>query len=595
MPKNSSIARDKTTRPASAWTQYESWSKHTSKGTVLGSLGLFGMHQSELGARIPESSQPLSSVRMCRLVWSSARACAHFPLHPQTPPNLIYERRIPLSKDHVHTMSLPRHTRHRGTSLPLPTASQSGSDIGSYGAPLTDRWPSSPSRFYSPLAPPRPFYFANTRNRRSWSATDISLVPPPDAERAPTPSTRAVTPSSYVRARAHSSASKYASVESDTPPSIITIGQMSTAPYLRDVGTPSLDGMPLQRPSRAPPSAFHFPFQAYGGNPDPGLSIPGLGYRSGRSSTESLHAAYASATPGPARRPLQAPSFHGPHTMFRASPEGGSWVDHDLEPPYPPFMSQSGSQPNRNSDPTTQNSSNGSSTPPFRAPFLSPASRPSSIWSPPSHATYSHTALPTVPPQAGSEITPKPPLPSTLLAQKLTKEDKPWLSERPDGRTRSSRWVTLFMLFLGACGAGLLCWTGYSDAGKTMIDPRHLCLVMEDTFDNLDVDNGGTWTRDVEMSGFGYVSCHFTESVRTKFFSCPGMASLKWLLRFRTTCLCAMVSFTSSRLSPRMRCQTLSKSSMEATIRFRVAQHSRRTLRLARRHRVISMGRPSPQ
>jgi hypothetical protein len=70
------------------------------------------------------------------------------------------------------------------------------------------------------------------------------------------------------------------------------------------------------------------------------------------------------------------------------------------------------------------------------------------------------------------------------------------------------------MIFLGACGAGLLCWFGYKDAGKTMIDPKRLCLVMEDTFDNLDVDNGGTWTRDVEMSGFGYVSCHITESVR---------------------------------------------------------------------------------
>lgn len=431
----------------------------------------------------------------------------------------IYERRIPLSND-VHTMSLPRQTRHRGTTVPLPTASQSGSDLESYAAsaPPTDRWPSSPTRSYTPLAPPRPSHLANTRNRRSWSAADTLPQALPEAERASTPPTRAVSPSSY--ARAHSSASKYASVESDTPPATATIGQMSTAPYLRDDGTPPPDGTSLQRSSRAPPSAFHFPFQAYGGNPDPGLSIPGLGYRSGRSSTESLHAAYGSAAPVPARRAPQAPSSHGSYTMFRASPEGGSWVDHDLEPPYPPFMAQRGSQPYRNSDPTSQILSHGSSTPPFRAPFLSPASRPSSLWSPPSHTNHSHTALPTVPPQAGSEIPPKPPLPSTLLAQKLTKEDKPWLSERPDSRTRFSRWVTLFMLFLGACGAGLLCWTGYSDAGKTMIDPSQLCLVMEDTFDNLDVDNGGTWTRDVEMSGFGYASCHFSEVLEVITPSC---------------------------------------------------------------------------
>jgi len=494
-------------------------------------------------------------------------------------------------------MSLPRHTRHRGTTLPLPTPSQSGSDAESYAAPSSDRWPSSPTRLYSPLAPPRPSHLANTRNRRSWSAADSSNHPPSDAERAPTPPTRAVSPSSYPRA--HSSASKYASVESDAPPATPTIGQMSTAPYLRDNGTPPPDGTPLQRPSRAPPSAFHFPFQAYGGNPDPGLSIPGLGCRSGRSSTESLHGAYSSATSVPTRHPPQAPSSHGSHNMLRASPEGGSWVDHDLEPPYPPFMAHNGSQPYRNSDPTSQILSHGSSTAPFRAPFLSPASRPSSLWSPPSHATHSHTALPTVTPQAGSEIPPKPPLPSTLLTQKLTKEDKPWLSERPDSRTRSSRWVTLFMLFLGACGAGLLCWTGYSDAGKTMIDPRQLCLVMEDTFDDLDIDNGGTWTRDVEMSGFGYVSCSLTESVRddnTKlFFPCAGMASLKWPLRFRTTCLCATASCTSNQLSHRMRYQTLSKYSTEATIRFRVAQHAKPTPRLARRHQVIRMGQLSPQ
>jgi hypothetical protein len=39
-----------------------------------------------------------------------------------------------------------------------------------------------------------------------------------------------------------------------------------------------------------------------------------------------------------------------------------------------------------------------------------------------------------------------------------------------------------------------------------MVNPSQLCLVMEDNFDNFDVDNGGTWTRDVERRGFGYVS-----------------------------------------------------------------------------------------
>ena len=132
------------------------------------------------------------------------------------------------------------------------------------------------------------------------------------------------------------------------------------------------------------------------------------------------------------------------------------------------------------------------------------------IWSPPSNGNQSHTALTAIPSYAGSEIPPKPPLPSTLLSEKLTKEDKPWLTEAPDARTRASRWITLLMILLGACGAGLLCWTGYQDAGRTMIDSNRLCLAMEDTFDDFDVDNGGIWTRDVEMSGFGYVSYAFT-------------------------------------------------------------------------------------
>jgi hypothetical protein len=413
---------------------------------------------------------------------------------------LIYEWRTPVSK-YVDAMSLPRPTRHRGTTIPLPTASLSSSDRELYAPSPSPGLSASSTRSYSPLNPPRPSHLANTHNRHSWSAAEIPLdVPPFDSQRAPTPPIRTISPPLY--ARAHSSASKYASVESDTPPATpaVAVGQIYTAPSLRGNATPPPDAATLQRPSRAPPSAFHFPSQAYGGNTDPGPSTPGLDCRSGRSSTESLHGAYNSAVPAPSRRPAQALSSQGSHSMLRASPEGGSWVDHDLEPPCPPFMAQSNSQPLNNSGTT-----------PFRAPFLSPASRPSSlIWSPPSNANHSHNALTTIPSYAGSEIPPKAPLPSTLLSEKLTNEDKPWLTEAPDARTRASRWITLLMILLGACGAGLLCWTGYQDAGKTMIESKRLCLAMEDTFDNLDVDNGGTWTRDVEMSGFGYVSYVFT-------------------------------------------------------------------------------------
>ncbi|KAI0251038.1 concanavalin A-like lectin/glucanase domain-containing protein [Lactifluus subvellereus] len=148
-----------------------------------------------------------------------------------------------------------------------------------------------------------------------------------------------------------------------------------------------------------------------------------------------------------------------------------------------------GSQPSRNGH---------SPTPSFRAPFLSPSSRRSSVWFPPSHVTNTpNSVTATNPSYAASEVL-KAPRASTLLSEKLT-----WLSQPPDARTRASRWITLLMIFLGACGAGIVCWAGYRDAGNTMIPPNRLCLAMEDKFDNFDVDNGGTWTRDVEMSGFG--------------------------------------------------------------------------------------------
>ncbi|KAI0261232.1 concanavalin A-like lectin/glucanase domain-containing protein [Gloeopeniophorella convolvens] len=174
--------------------------------------------------------------------------------------------------------------------------------------------------------------------------------------------------------------------------------------------------------------------------------------------------------------------------------------------------------------------SNSPSTTSFRAAFLSPASRPSSVWSPPAHVTQSFTALPpspAIPSYPASELPPKAPLPSTLLSEKLNNEDKPWLIERPDARTRASRWVTLLMLLIGAGVAGLICWRGYVSAGNTMIDPSRLCSVMEDDFDTLDVDNGGTWARDVEMSGFGNGEFEMTTALPDNLFVRNGQLYIK--------------------------------------------------------------------
>jgi hypothetical protein len=395
-------------------------------------------------------------------------------------------------------------------SLPRPSRATRSSVVGeSTTSPSRLASRSSPS-LYPP--PSRPVLLSNARDRRSWSAASSRDAPPPespssDSWRAPTPPVvRARTTSFPSRSRAYSASSKLASAESSraSTPTGGQSQQIKPPPSSTDHGTPSLDNTTLSKPPlKAPPSAFHFPFQAYPGNPDPGLSIPGLGYRSRRSSMESLHVASGSGSvsPFPSRSFARAPS---PFDSHRASPEGGFWVDQDLQRPHAPFMTQSnGSQPSRNNN---ESPIPGSSAPSFRAAFLSPASRRSSVWFPPPHVTNAPSSAPTTLSYAASEALFKAARTSTLLTEKLTKQDKPWLNDPPDTRTRASRWITLLMIFIGAGLAGLICWTGYKAAGETMINPSQLCMVMEDNFDNFDVDNGGIWTRDVEMSGFGYVS-----------------------------------------------------------------------------------------
>jgi hypothetical protein len=152
--------------------------------------------------------------------------------------------------------------------------------------------------------------------------------------------------------------------------------------------------------------------------------------------------------------------------------------------------------------------------PSFRPPFLAPSSRPSSsLWSPPAYNSHlvssnaSTTALPHL-------SKPKPPLPSTRLAAPIEKSEKPWLSN-PERGTKTSYWSTLVFILLGLAGAAILCWRGFSNV--LLLDPSELCLVLSEDFSSQDLDTS-TWTKDVELGGFGTGEFEMTTDSSSNLF-----------------------------------------------------------------------------
>ncbi|KAF5373843.1 hypothetical protein D9758_000696 [Tetrapyrgos nigripes] len=230
--------------------------------------------------------------------------------------------------------------------------------------------------------------------------------------------------------------------------------------YMHSPSTPT-SATPFTKP---PPSSF--PFQAHPGNPDPGMPIPGS--RSRRSSLESL----------------------------RARPISGEL---DLGRPSAPFMndpSRAGTPPHGDSIPRSPSAS-------FRAPFLSPASRPSStVWSPPAYPNIGQPFVPDSPAGSTSALAvpkAKPPLPSTRLTEKLTAEDKPWLNHTPT-RERASWWLTVICIVLGFIGAAVLCYFGATTID--LLDESQLCQVLNEDFSSGSL-NTDIWKRDVQLGGFG--------------------------------------------------------------------------------------------
>ncbi|KAI0946598.1 hypothetical protein AcW1_010027 [Taiwanofungus camphoratus] len=318
--------------------------------------------------------------------------------------------------------------------------------------------------------------------------------------------------------------------------------------------------------ARAPPSAYPFPFQSHPGNPDPGTPIPGVARRA---SLDSLHRGPGASAPPPA--PSSTANAYLPSPGYPVSPSafpgaggyglvhGGPVAEHEeLGRPYAPFMGPRSATPPspgatggqsqlyRNSAAAAATVGNvhanvggasmyadsGATGLPrtasvpaiaMRAPFLSPASRPtSSLWSPPSfpyphphpypyepaQASSSSSAL-----QAGASYASRYPsyadihahlrkgrrvLPSSRLAEKVGLEDKPWMG-RKDWRTRTSWWLTIAMMCVGVAGAAVLCYFGWTDV--VLLKDSELCMVLDEEFDSLDLN--GTWAADVELGGFG--------------------------------------------------------------------------------------------
>ncbi|KAF8154691.1 concanavalin A-like lectin/glucanase domain-containing protein [Crassisporium funariophilum] len=432
------------------------------------------------------------------------------------------------------------------------------------------------------LAPPRPFFLADsssTGNRSSVSSIDNTSLDPasasdsdrdPEPVSAPTTRAPAAPRSTAVPARAalHTHHNRRRSSGFTPSPVVAPSGQgyaqvdLASPKDENGTWTPTslYDSPPAssslfthqqqqqqqqQLPTRPPPSSFAFPFQAYPGNPDPGLAIPGSLSRR-RSSLDS------SSSPNNNNNRMSHPSSSengSAEVMYHPLSHSGSLTD--LRKPNAPFMaggeagSSTGSLPRSNSSsslyrgsvaanmmltaadsaPNTPNLGHSfghqqqaiprtSSTHSFRAPFLAPSSRPgSTLWAPPSYNTQlvsytqspngSTTALglpPSSPFAAAAAISKiKTPLPSTRLAAPIAKADKPWLQTH-EPRTRRSYALTCLFLFLGLAAAAILCFTGVKSV--RLLPDSALCLVMSDDFSAgaLSADN---WTPEVELGGFG--------------------------------------------------------------------------------------------
>ena len=313
------------------------------------------------------------------------------------------------------------------------------------------------------LPPPRPRFMTSVV-RPSWSTSTPSPnseIPESDRERSPT----------------------FVSMSLPQPPPLhrpTSQSKLRSRPSSQDIQEVPSDPSQPMFIRRPPPSSFSFPFLSHPGNPDP---LPPRS--SDRSSTDSF----------PRDRPHSAQGndpLPSPYAPFMGPPPGtppstASTISHI----YRNSVAGNLAQDSQSHLPRTN------SVPSFRSPFLSPASRPSStIWSPPIQPLYGTPNAST--PQLGASKKSKPPMPSTMLPEKLTDRNKPWLKGQKGNHSRLSWWLTVAMWFIGLGLGALKVYLDYKSI--YVIHDSQLCPVFTENFDSLNLND---WTRDVQLDGFG--------------------------------------------------------------------------------------------
>ncbi|KAF8132286.1 glycoside hydrolase family 16 protein [Boletus edulis] len=159
----------------------------------------------------------------------------------------------------------------------------------------------------------------------------------------------------------------------------------------------------------------------------------------------------------------------------------------------------------------------------FRTPFLSPASRPSSTWSPPQ---YNNALLFNAPSNANSTTAlPLPPvqkkvMASTRLREKLKDEEKPWLALKRTKLERASKWVTFGLLLLGIGVAAILIFRGFQTVH--LLRNSQLCVVLDDDFSGGSLDTTNNWSLDVELGGFGNGEFEMTTNLPNNIYISNG-------------------------------------------------------------------------